>query len=250
MLFIYSVYEHLIKSKDITASLKNEPEPQQFTLNIITPAREFLGLPFGGGLVKLSRLYDQQGNLINTTRYSPELKKQIKEFKKECPIPYFRLWKGFIFVAIALAVGSIIYGVKNKIESDSRAEKTAYMVERLNHIENGQLYGASFFIDSKGNNIDGLPEGWIKIIKVEGDTIFLQRSKQTIPTSGLFTLENIVPILPQSKQEWDPTIEKLNYNSIRSQMAESPARGSVDALYIGTDLEKYNGVVLSIKAAK
>jgi len=170
MFFIYSVYELNLGEKEINATLKDEPDAKPYTLRIITPGRRFIGMPFGGGLVKISRLYDANGALISPRKYSKALKSQIKEFKKECPIPYFKLWKGFIYVCIALVIGSVIFGIKNKIGNGQREKQTELTVNQLSTIKAGQLYGVSFFTDINGDNIDGLPEGWIKIVKVEGDT--------------------------------------------------------------------------------
>ena len=72
MFFIFSIYDFVLAEKTVTATLKKENAPRNFTLQIITPARRFIGLPFGGGFVKLSRLYDEQGKLIHARNYSDE----------------------------------------------------------------------------------------------------------------------------------------------------------------------------------
>lgn len=247
MIFIYSVYEYILGEKEITATLKDEVDFKPYTLRIITPARRFIGMPFGGGLVKISRLYDANGNLIKTRKYSNELKDQIKDFKQECPIPYFKLWKGFVFVFVALIIGSIIYGIKNKIENGQRTEQTTLTVNQLSVIKAGDLYGVSFFTDVTGNNIDGLPEGWIRIVKIEGNSIFAQRSKETVPVKPVFDMDHIMPILPKTESDWEPTVEKFDYDLLASQIQESSGKSSFDLMYVDSEREKYNGVVLSIK---
>ncbi|GAA4786490.1 hypothetical protein GCM10023231_13130 [Olivibacter ginsenosidimutans] len=249
MLFIYSVYEHLLGEKEIQATLKDEVEPKSYTLRIVTQARRFIGLPFGGGLVKLSRLYDTHGQLISPRKYSASLKSQIKEFKKECPIPYFKLWKGFVYVLVALGVGSLIFGINNKITSSHRENQAAFTQHQLSAIAAGQRYGVTFFTDVQGNNIDGLPEGWIKIVKVEGDTVFAQRGKKTVPLKSVFDIDHIRPILPASDSDWEETVERFDYQLLKAEVAKSSTRGSFDLLYVAPDKEKYSGVVLSIKGA-
>lgn len=250
MIFIYHTYEYLLKSKEITATLKDDAQEKNYTLNIVTIARDFLLMPFGGGLVKISRLYDAQGNLIKSSRYSKELKAQIKEIKKESPVPYFRLWKGFLFVLIALVIASAIMGIKNKIDSNDRAETAAQMIEELTNIHPGQIFAASFFTDIEGNNINGLPEGWVRVMKLENDVLFLQRSKQTVTPAGLFDLEHLIPILPNTEEEWAPVAERFDYSLIKQQLEESPKRSRIDASYIEQDYEKYRGVVITIKGVK
>lgn len=250
MFFIYRTYEYLLNSKEVKTTLKNESDAKTYTLNIVTIARDFLFMPFGGGLVKISRLYDGEGNLIKSSRYSKELKAQIKEIKKESPIPYFRLWKGFLFVLIALVITSAIMGIKNKIDANDRAETAAQMIVELTNIHPGQIFAASFFTDIEGNNINGLPEGWVRVVKLDKDVLFLQRSKQTVTTAGLFDLEHLVPILPNTEEDWEPVAERFDYRLIKQQLEESPKKSRIDASYIEEDHEKYRGVVIAIKGVK
>lgn len=91
MFFIYTVYDYFLGEKEVTATLKNDVDPKPYTLRIITPARKFIGMPFGGVLVKISRLYDAHGDLIHARKYSQQLKDQVKAFKKELAIPYFKI---------------------------------------------------------------------------------------------------------------------------------------------------------------
>jgi len=249
MLFIYTIYDFVLAEKTITTTLKNESVPKNFTLQIITPARKFIGLPFGGGFVKLSRLYDEHGKLIHARNYSDELKAEIKVFKKDYPIPYFQLWKGFFIIALVLVIGSIIYGIKNKIGNQQRENETEKLFNNLQQLKEGQRYGAEFFTNSNGDNIDGLPAGWIKINKIVGDTLFIQRSKKLETASALFDMDKISSIKPQSDSDWEEKIEKMNYRLFSDQLKE-PNKKSVDLLYIGNDREKYSGIILTIKGSE
>lgn len=57
MFFVYTMYDYLLGEIEISATLKDDPDPKPYTLQIVTQARKFIGLPFGGGLVKMSLLY-------------------------------------------------------------------------------------------------------------------------------------------------------------------------------------------------
>lgn len=249
MLFIYSIYDFVLAEKTITTTLKNESSARNFTLQIITPARKFLGLPFGGGLVKISRLYDEHGKLIHARNYSEELKAEIKAFKKNYAIPYFQLWKGFLFIFAAILIWAAIYGVKNKIASQQRENETEKLFNNLQHLKADQLYGVTFFTDSKGKSLDGLPSGWIKINKIVADTLFIQRSKQLDTSNALFDMDNISTIKPQSETEWEEKVERINYKLFLEQLKE-PNKKSVDLLYIGSDHDNYSGVTLTVKGCE
>lgn len=249
MFFIFSIYDFVLAEKRVTTTLKKENSPRNFTLQIITPARKFIGLPFGGGFVKLSRLYDEQGKLIHARNYSDELKSEIKAFKSQYSIPYFQLWKGFLIVAAAILVWAVIYGVKNKIGNQQREKEAGQMIDNLKHLKAGQLYGATFFTDQDGNSIDGLPAGWIKIDKIVGDTVFIHRSKQLDTNSALFDMKNIASIKPQSIDEWQDKTEKIDLKLLNKKLQETGTE-RVDLLYIGKDHEKYSGVILTIKGSE
>lgn len=193
------------------------------------------------------RCYTIHGKLIPRSKYSSELKQRIKSFKKECPIPHYQLWKGFIYVLVAILLASAIFAVKNRIESNTREKGITAMISKLSQIEVGQLYAVSFFSNLAGQSINGLPEGWIRVVKVEEDVIFAQRSKRTNPVSPIFDMDKLIPILPQGEQDWETAVEKFDYKLLSKQLAEPVTSGRFDLLYAPEDREIYSGVVLSIK---
>ena len=249
MIFIYTTYEYILGQKQITTTTTNETSPRSYTLRIITPARKFLGLPFGGGLVKVSRLIDQKGKRVHAKYYSDELKKEIHSFKQELSIPYFRLWKGFIFLAVAIVIGSVIYSTRNKVASKHRADDAAHMIESLENVKAGQFYGATFFVGASGVQLPELSDGWIKIVGVEADTLFVQRSKVLMPSGAVFSLEAMDQFKPLKAQDLNPKIEKVNLPLLREALAEKDAQ-KVNAMYIGDDNETYGGVAFTIKASE
>lgn len=249
MIFFYTTYELVLAEKKVTTTLKKESAPRNFTLQIITPAREFLGMPFGGGLVKMSRLYDQHGRLIHASNYSQELKSEIKHFKKDYPIPYFKLWKGFVFVCAAVLIGAAVYGIKHKIDHQQRQHDVAHMMDKLQNIQAGQRYGATFFTDQYGNSIQGVPAGWIKIDQIVGDTLYIQRSKKLDESVIVFAMDKIASFKPKSAAAWEEKIEKMDYKLLLEQL-KKPHVKNVDLLYIGADRAKYTGVILTIKGSE
>lgn len=249
MIFFYTTYELVLAEKKVTTTLKKESAPRNFTLQIITPAREFLGMPFGGGLVKMSRLYDQHGRLVHASNYSKELKSDIKNLKKDYPIPYFKLWKGFIFVCVAVLLAAAVYGIKRKIDNQERQSDVAHMIEKLQNIQAGQLYGATFFADEYGNSIQGVPAGWIKINKIVGDTIYIQRSKKLDDSVIVFDMDKIASVKPKSAADWEEKVEKMDYKLFVEQL-NKPNVKNIDLLYIGADREKYSGVIFTIKGSE
>ncbi|VTR28912.1 Uncharacterised protein [Sphingobacterium thalpophilum] len=249
MLFIYSIYDFVLAEKKITTTLKQENESRNFTLQIITPARKFIGMPFGGGMVKISRLYDEHGKLIHARRYSDELKAEIKSFKKEHAIPYFQLWKGFLLVFAGILIWAAIYGVKNKMANQQRKQETVRLFEQLQHLSAGQLYAATFFTNSNAEGIDGVPAGWIKINKIAGDTLFVQRSKKLDTEHALFDMAHMASIKPQAVSDWNEKIEKIDLKLLRDQLQETNKK-SVDLIYIGPDHDKYSGVICTVKGSE
>ncbi|MFU1859408.1 hypothetical protein ACK8HY_20585 [Sphingobacterium sp. NGMCC 1.201703] len=248
MLFIYTRYEYVLGSKDITATLKNETKPQRFNLHIITPATKFLGFPVGGGLVKMSRLVNQQGQVIHARNYSPEIKEEVKNFKKTLTIPYFKLWKGYLFIASIAIVGSIIYGIKLNSDGKKYRNEKENLAKSAQQLQTGQLYGANFFTDAEGNNIQGLPAGWVKIVKIEGDTVFVQRSKKT-SDRAMFEMKDLASIKPTSDADWNDHIEKMNYPLFKEAIQNKNLSG-IDLSYIGVDHDKYPGVIMSFKGVE
>lgn len=245
MLFIYTLYDYVLGEKTITATLKKDPTPRTYTLQIITPARSFIGAPIGGGFVKLSRLYTEDGKLIHARHYSDALKAEVKAYKKNFSIPYFHLWKGILyFTAIAL-IGGIIYAGKIKFERQQQANETAVLVDKLQRLQVRQQYGVSLFTNLEGEN-KSLQEAWIRIHKIEGDTLFIQRSKETRDVTGLFDMAKLQPLKPKTEEGWETTIERVNYPNLKTQLQEKD-KSSFDLQYIGADLNRYTGIVFSIK---
>lgn len=245
MFFIYTLHDYVLGEKSITTTLKKDPIPKNYTLQIITPARSFFGAPIGGGLVKLSRLYNEEGKLIHARHYSDALKAEVKSYKKNFTIPYFKLWKGLIYFTAAAFIGGVIYAGKLKMDNIQSANDTATLVDKLQQLQVGQQYGVSLFTNLAGEN-QSLEEAWIKINKIEGDTLFVQRSKQTRDVTGLFDMAKLEPIKPQTEQEWEETIEHVNYPRLKTQLEES-GKSSFDLQYIGDDTKRYSGIVFSIK---
>ena len=248
MLFIYTRYEYVLGSKNITATLKNETIPQNFNLSIITPATKFLGFPVGGGLVKMSRLVNQYGQVIHARNYSPEIKEEVKKFKKTLEIPYFKLWKGYLIIASIAIIGSIIYGIKLNMDGKKYRNEKESLAKSAQQLQAGQLYGASFFTDAEGNNIQGLPAGWVKILKIEGDTIFVQRSKK-ISDRAMFEMKDLESIKPTSDEDWNNRVEKMNYTLFK-EAVNNKNLSSIDLSYIGADHDKYSGVIMSFKGVE
>lgn len=245
MFFIYTLYDYVLGEKKITTTLKKDPTARNYTLQIITPARSFLGAPVGGGFVKLSRLYTEEGKLIHARHYSDELKAEVKAYKKNFSIPYFHIWKGFIYFTLAALIGGIIYAGKLKYDRLQSANSTAALVDKLQQLQPGQQYGVSLYTNLEGEN-QSLQEAWIKINKIEADTVFIQRSKQTREVTGLFDMTKLAPIKPNNEQEWETTIERVNYPRLKEQLEEKD-KSSFDLQYIGDDLNRYRGIVFSIK---
>lgn len=249
MIFFYTRYELVLGQKSITGTLKKETQPQPFELYIITPGTKFLGLPVGGGLVKMSRLYSTNGQLIHARNYSPEIKQEVKKLKKNVKIPYFKMWKGYLIMLTIGLIVAVILGIDTKIKADKYNDQTAHLNKSLNELKVGQLYGATFFTDADGNSINGLPQGWIKIEKIDGDTIFIKRSVKTDNVKAIFTMDDINKFKPTTESEWNSNIEKINYPLLKDALKEKDKK-SFDLLYIGKDNEKYSGVTISLKGAE
>ena len=249
MIFIYTTYEYLLGEKKVTATTKKQASPASYTLRIFTPARKFLGLPFGGGIVKVSKLIGGDGKVIHARYYSDELKQEVRKFKQELSIPYFQLWKGFLFLALALVIGSVIYSMRNKVASQHREADAHHMIENLQNLEAGQLYGASFFTDENGKQLPELSDGWIKVSRVKADTLFVQRSKILMPSGPVFSLEAIDQFKPVNASGLNPKEEKISLPLIRERLKDQSIQ-KVDAMYIGEDHDNYGGVVFTIKASE
>lgn len=249
MLFFYTRYEYILTKKVLTATLKGNEEVDTFDLYIVTPATKFLGLPIGGGLVKMSRLYTKDDQLVHARHYSPELKQEVKELKKTVKIPYFKLWKGYLIMLSVAVIGSLLYGIKMKRDAAKYNGEIEDMITAIHNLKVGQLYGVSFFTDDEGNNINGLPSGWIRIEKIEGDTVFIRRSSRILTDKALFTMADIAAIKPASEDDWNSKVEKMNYALLKEDL-EAEGKKRFDLLYIGADYEKYPGVIMTIKGTE
>ena len=249
MIFFYTRYEYILTKKVLTTTLKNSDASDTFELYIVTPATKFLGLPIGGGLVKMSRLYSKEGKLIHARNYSPELKQEIKALKKTVQIPYFKLWKGYLIMLSIAVIGSVIYGIKMKRDAAEYNDEIEKMTSAIQNLKPGQLYGVSFFTDENGNSTDGLPSGWIRIEKVEGDTLFVRRSLHNLTGKALFKMGDIANIKPTDEDGWNSKVECINYSLLKEDLKEENKK-RFDLLYIGADYEKYRGVIMTIKGTE
>lgn len=249
MFFIYEAYDLTLGEKIITSTLKDDPQPRQFTLRIYTPGVKFLWLPMGGGLVKMSHVYTRENEVIHPRKYSKELKEEVKAFKKTLPIPYLKIWKGYLIIAALIAVLFVGSSIYRNVEQKDQANKTAKLYNELHHIAPGQLYGAVFFTDANRQQVNGLPEGWIKVEKIEGDTLFIRRSRKVQPLTPVFDIANIAAIKPASEADWETETEKIDYRLMQKAMEQENSRG-IDLQYTGSDKEKYRGAVLTIKGVE
>ena len=245
MILIYTVKDYVLAEKVVATTLKKEDTPRTFTLRIITPTIQFLGLPMGGGLAKVSRLIDENGNVIHARNYADDLKAEVKELKKNCAVPYLKLWKGYLIIATLVLVAAVIYNLKNKATNAKNEVAAAHLMEQLHGLKEGQLYGATFFTDADANHLDGLADGWIRINRIAGDTVFVQRSIQLMGSTPVFDMAEIAGIKPQSDADWEPKEEKINYRLLQSTL-EDPNAARVDVFYIGADNDKYSGVAFTI----
>lgn len=249
MFFFYTIRELVLAEKIISTTLKKEDSARTCTLRIITTSVSFLGLPLGGGLLKLSRLYDENGKLIHARKYSPELKAEVKALKQTCQIPYFKLWWGYLFILTVVLVAAVIFNTKNKMANAALEDRANHLKESLQQVQTDKIYGASFFVDAQGNRLPALADGWVRIKGVEGDTLFVQRSKQLAATKTLFDLDDLAAIKPVQEADWEEKVEKVNYGLLKEQLQEA-GRQSVDVLYIGADSEQYSGVIFTFKAVE
>ena len=249
MFLVYGLYDYVLGEKWVDTQLTNEPQPSQYQIKIVVPARTFIGLPFGGGFMKVARVYDKNGQTVRSKYYSEELKEEISRFKQTFTIPYFQLWKGMLYAVVAIAVVGVFMHFKNRAKMNELGDQQVNMKAQLTQVKEGQRYGVVFFTDKDGNSVDGLPEGWILIHKIEGDTLFVRRSKQTVPLHAVFEMKNIEPIKPASDGEWESRIEKVNYSSLKQQL-DRPEKKRYDASYIGSDKEKYSGVCFTLQGAE
>lgn len=250
MLFFYTRYEYVLGNKVVSATLKNQAHSETYDLEIITPAIKFFWfLPMGGGLVKISRLYNAQGELLHAKNYSSELKNEIKQFKKTLKVPYLKLWSGYLILLSIALIGSVIYGMKMKKDATKFNEQTERLTQSLQNLQKGQCYAASFFTDENGNQINGLPAGWIRIERIDGDTIFVKRSLEVAYDKALFKMEDLTPIKPTTDAEWNPKTEKLNYSLLKNDLTEEDKK-QFNLMYIGSDHEKYQGVIMTLKGVE
>lgn len=249
MFLVYGLYDYVLGEKWIETQLTNESQPSQYQIRIVVPARKFIGLPFGGGFMKVARVYNKNGQAVRPKYYSEALKEEIDRFKRTFTIPHFQLWKGMLYAFVAIAVAAVFMHFKNRAKMNELSDQRSHMKEQLLQARQGQHYGVVFFTDKDGNSVNGLPEGWIVIDKIEADTIFVRRSKKALSAPGVFEMKNIESIKPSSGNEWESRVEKINYSLLKQQL-EQPEKKYYDATYIGSDEEKYSGVCFTIKGAE
>src|SRR5690606_41428866 len=111
------------------------------------------------------------GKVIHARNYRDDLKAEVKALKKDCRVPYLKLWKGYLILAAVILVAAVIFNLKNKADNAKNEVAAAHLMEQLHGLKEGQLYGATFFTDADANHLDGLADGWVRINKIVSDTI-------------------------------------------------------------------------------
>lgn len=244
MLFFHARYKYVLGSRHIQATLKNKAVPESLHLDVIVEGIQFLAMPVCSSFIKKARLANGEGSIIPVEHYSQEVKREVEELKRKLKIPYFKLWRGAL---ILLSIVCIALGTKKQIEAVAYTFQKQNLAANLQQIKVGQLYGAIFFSDSEGNDLSGLPSGWVRIQRIDGDTIFLQRSKKMLK-KPIIKFKDFEQIKPRSEADWSSKLEKIDCPLVK-EAAKSDQLTGVDLFYIGEGLEKNFGIVMTLKTA-
>lgn len=212
-------HKYVLGSKSIYATLNDKAASEMLNLEIYVDYFKFLWLPTGCSFFKKCRLMNSEGVLIDSRQYSPEIKKDIEDFKKNLKIPYFKLWKGrLLFLAVGLLI-AVFLALKQKKASEDFGSQKQNLAEAVKQIKAGQLYGVLFKDDAERIANPRLLSGWVRIQRIEGDTIFVQHSKKIVEQAFLKSAD-FKSIKPSSEEDWSGKIEKIDYKLFKEAVKD------------------------------
>ncbi|MEH6305906.1 hypothetical protein RYH73_09655 [Olivibacter sp. CPCC 100613] len=176
MIFIYTFIDKQLAQKSLRKALKNSQVEEPLQLTVTQRYISWLGPWFPAG-PKTNRLYTAQGREIPKVDWSDAIKTEAKTLKENVPfqIGFFR---NTIIFLTAIAILSIIMP---KINAKKSAETTAAkeaLYKRLAQIKTGDILRVSFINTVDEQSMNGI--GLIKVMKIEGDSIFIARSKTVV----------------------------------------------------------------------
>lgn len=176
MIFIYSINEKQLSQKNIQGKLKNAQVEESFILTISQHYISWLG-PWFPASVKKSRLYTAQGKEIPKVDWSDHIKKEANALKAAVPfqIGFFR---NTIIFLVAIAILSVVMPKINAKKSAETATRKETLYNRLRQLKQGDILRVSFINTADEQSMNGI--GLVKVMKIEGDSIFIVRSNTLV----------------------------------------------------------------------
>lgn len=171
MIYIYSIIEKVLKETTVRLA-----DGQQ--VHIVTSQRyiSWIG-PWFPASVKMSQVFNAEGQEISRKNYDAEIKALINQEKKSIPfqIGFFRNTIAFAVIISALL---IIMPQINQRKAAAKELSATALNERIETIKVGDIYRINFFNDAQGESFKAI--GVIKITAVDGDKISFSRGLNTI----------------------------------------------------------------------
>ncbi|MFC6103277.1 hypothetical protein [Olivibacter domesticus] len=201
MIFIYSIVEKQLTQKSINATLKSNSVPQDIFLTVSQKYISWLG-PWFPASPKMTKAFNQQGEEIRRKEWIDLVKSEARSLKETVPFQW-GFFRNTIILLVVFGVLAIIRPGMNKRAAEAIAKQNEQLQYAVENLSGGDIAVVSFYNDVQGKSMNGI--GLMKINHVEGDTIFINRSKTVIDNMKPTEAANI----DRSEGAFETIIEKI-----------------------------------------
>lgn len=201
MIFIYSIVEKQLTQKSINTTLKSNSVPQDIFLTVSQKYISWLG-PWFPASPKMTKAFNQQGEEIRRKEWIDLVKSEARSLKETVPFQW-GFFRNTIILLVVFGVLAIIRPGMNKRAAEAIAKQNEQLQYAVENLSGGDIAVVSFYNDVQGKSMNGI--GLIKINHVEGDTIFINRSKAIIDNAKPAEATNI----DRSEGAFGTIIEKI-----------------------------------------
>lgn len=206
MIFIYSITEKQLTQKDINGTLKSDPASQNILLTVSQKYISWLG-PWFPASPKMVRAFNQQGGEIRRKEWTDAIKSEARSLKETVPFQWGFFRNTIIFLG-AVGILAIVRPGMNKRAAEEKALQSEQLQHAVENLSAGNIAVVSFDNDLQGKGMNGI--GLVKINHIEGDTIFISRSKAIIDNAKRAEAAN----LDRSEGAFEIMIEKIKKSAL------------------------------------
>lgn len=123
------------------------------------------------------RAFNQQGGEIRRKEWTDAIKSEARSLKETVPFQW-RFFRNTIILLVAFGILAIVRPGMNKRVAEEKVMQSEQLQHAVENLAMGDIAVVSFYNSVQGTSMNGI--GLIKIIRIEGDTIFINRGKTVI----------------------------------------------------------------------